>query len=396
MAESKEEKKPEGQEPPKPWLFKQLKKIYTAIVEKKKANEISPLFGELFDNYTLERYTYSDKESKDFESYLIQNGIKEVKVFSLPHRYSRVPSIRDIFQAYVRDFSNILAHDNGKDHLLISNFWYSWWASRSSKPEQSKCIDYLAFGVLSFLSPQVVHQLLHDTFISNIPLFHLSTLGKELYFYEPVHLKLIGRILEKFEGKEGSLADLADIGRNFRARAEALYVKDELKKETQEELNKQIEDARSSFMQNAKGEIDKKEKGFDDKVKNVEARFIQIIGIFAAIIAFIVTIVPTAVRLGGASVPIALAGLAIVTVGIILVLAMVFGREEKKDIRQALRKGFYWTLGAFGLWLVVTVGLVFLKLDALRPPPDPNRVDTVLQYDTLLRIDSVFVVDTTK
>lgn len=103
--------------------------------------------------------------------------------------------------------------------------------------------------------------------------------------------------------------------------------------------------------------------------------FVQIIGIFAAIIAFVVTMVPTAVRLGGASIPIALAGLAIVTVGIILVLAMIFGKREKAG--AGLIAGVSITGVLFVGWLLLTVGLAFAKPNILAPRPDPVRVDTL-------------------
>lgn len=83
--------------------------------------------------------------------------------------------------------------------------------------------------------------------------------------------------------------------------------------------------------------------------------FVQIIGIFAAIIAFVVTIVPTAVRLGGASVPIALAGLAIVTAGIIVLLAMIFGREGQK--KTGLIVGISIAGFLFLAWLAGTIWL---------------------------------------
>jgi hypothetical protein len=101
------------------------------------------------------------------------------------------------------------------------------------------------------------------------------------------------------------------------------------------------------------------------------------------------------VRLGGASIPIALAGLAIVTAGIIVLLALIFGNPEGKR-RRRLNAGFWGAIGAFSLWLILTVVLVFTKPESLRPPPDPNRVDTTLQIDTIYRIDSVYVVDTTR
>jgi hypothetical protein len=89
-----------------------------------------------------------------------------------------------------------------------------------------------------------------------------------------------------------------------------------------------------------------------DALNRTIRNLVQIIGIFAAIIAFLVIIVPTEVRLGGASVPIALvalAGLAIVTAGIIILLAMIFGGREKTS--GWLIAGLIITIVLFLAWI---------------------------------------------
>jgi len=77
--------------------------------------------------------------------------------------------------------------------------------------------------------------------------------------------------------------------------------------------------------------------------------------------------VPTAARLGGASIPIALAGLAIVTAGIIVLLAMIFGRGEK--VSKGLIAGISITGVLFAAWLAVTIWLAIQYPNIIAPQP---------------------------
>lgn len=131
----------------------------------------------------------------------------------------------------------------------------------------------------------------------------------------------------------------------IKARIQTLNLKEELEEKTLKPFKE--------FIKKSEQEIAELKRATDEKLRTSERHSIQIIGIFAAIIAFIVTIVPTAVRLGGASIPIALAGLAIVTAGIIILLAMIFGRREKTSCW--LIAGLIITIVLFLAWITGTV-----------------------------------------
>ncbi|MEA3311351.1 MAG: hypothetical protein U9Q76_03935 [candidate division WOR-3 bacterium] len=72
-------------------------------------------------------------------------------------------------------------------------------------------------------------------------------------------------------------------------------------------------------------------------------------------------------RLGGASIPVALAGLAIVTAGIIILLAMIFGRRDKPS--GGLIVGISIIGVLFAAWLTVTIWLAIQYPNIIAPQP---------------------------
>lgn len=350
--ENTEEKKPEGQAPPKPWLLRQLERIQSAIKEGKAFDEIRPLLEELFDEITPERYSFTDEESQEYLQYAskwFQKRLGKETIELTPSYliHEKIPPLLSI------------AYSD-----LTSQIWNLWWEKVKSKEAHNRRpLDSIALDLFIHVDKDTLNDICDVRWYEGD--FHnLVKLAGTIYSGDPSILDKIGIVLERVKSQAPGLADR---GKMFRARAQALWVKDELKEETKDEVKTMITEAEKSFVQKAKDITEEKTKPFDEKVKGVEARFIQIIGIFAAIIAFIVTIVPTAVRMGGASIPIALAGLAIVVTGVIILLAMIFGRRDKPS--GGLIAGISIIGGLFAAWLVVTIWLAIQYPNIIAPQP---------------------------
>ncbi|MCK4334605.1 MnhB domain-containing protein [candidate division WOR-3 bacterium] len=365
MSENKEEKK--TQAPPKPWLLKKVDAINEAIDENRNVKEIGDLFEELLEGLTSERYNFNDPEGKKYSEYL------EIK---------RKP-IGYIFFCKCLKIVIGINKENSYSQNLSKELWTRWGNYRLRKTINNlKEVDDFVSFLFQFLRPTVIQNLYEavEKLEWNFDKLH-RVLG-EIYRNNPNILENVATILEKVDVKSWLLANC---GKSLRAQAEILRIKPDLKKEVKEELEedtlkpfeRKVEAAQEDIaesVENAQKTITNLKESTERKLRDSEARFIQVIGIFAAIIAFIVTIVPTAVRLGGASIPIALAGLAIVTAGIVILLAMIFGKDER---RKSLSKGLTGIIIAFTLWLTLTVVLAFVEPNVLRPPPDPVRVDTL-------------------
>lgn len=373
--EKKEEKRHLEQEPPKPWLIKQLEKIQEGIEAGKKFPEIQHLFEELFDRINTERYSFIDKEAQAYLLYLREINQPFAEKIG-----------RDIAPFLIRD-QYLLPLYKIAYSTLASDIWKLWRQKANAKDDNDRyALDSLALDIFTAIDKKTINEIRQERWYEG-DFQKLVHLGETVYFSNPIMLKKIGIVL----GKTGD-SYMSDIAMTFAVRAQTLWVKEELKKETQEEVKALIEESEKSFVQKATEITDEKTKPFDEKVKGVEARFIQIIGIFAAIIAFIVTIVPTAVRLGGASIPIALAGLAIVTAGIILLLAMIFGEQGNRE-----KVGKWLVLAVvpiFGAWLLGTIALAIWAKDTLVGSPETSKVESIYQYQP--RVDTVYIVDTTK
>ncbi|GEM_PF-4562988 len=199
--------------------------------------------------------------------------------------------------------------------------------------------------------------------------------------YNKMHY--LGNFLVKFKDRNDFRID--NIGAiKLIERAQILTAKDEIRKEFKEDLGTKIKEIEQKLKEESK-ELKEKVEEAKDAENRMTRNFVQIIGIFAAIIAFVVTMVPAAARLGGASIPVALAGLAIVTSGIILLLSMIFGKRENKKASKGLIIGIVTCLALFIIWLFATSWLAIKHPDTLRPPPNAARIDTMY----INRIDTV-------
>jgi hypothetical protein len=369
--ENTEEKRPEEQALPELWVWEQYDKIQEAFDANKSASEIRILLDQLFSGLTEENFLLTGSYGKE---------------------------IRKQFEELGKDFGKLFKDKNGRfawvfafesDFDIIKELWYSWVKNRELKNiKDQDTVDYIALYCLIGLDNDTTNKLYEEVKGDDFNFYHLEGLGKSQYKENPFILRFIGHILSSLEGKDSYRKLFSVSGMEFLSQAQILQLKQEVIepfKKSADEREKKLE-ALKDTTEEEFSKLDKRVKKSEEELKTTEQRsirnFVQVIGIFAAIIAFIVTIVPTAVRLGGASIPVALAGLAIVTAGIIILLAMIFGREEKEERRRALRKGFWGAIGAFGAWLILTLILAFAQPNVLRPPPDPVRVDT-LYIDTV-------------
>jgi len=238
-------------------------------------------------------------------------------------------------------------------NAVLLEFWRIWLDARLSKTDEDVIVtDLFALHALNNLRDKQISWLFKTTEASYSLLapchkdkylfrFVFRTLQNS-YWNDAEVLLQIAEIIEKL-GEEGK--EIRPWATTIRARIQALILKDELEEKTLKPFKE--------FVEKSQQDITTLKKETDEKIKSSERNSIQIIGIFAAIIAFIVTIVPTAVRLGGASVPIALAGLAIVTAGIIILLAMIFGREGKR--KSGLITGIIIIGVLFLAWIILAV-----------------------------------------
>lgn len=397
MSDEENEEKKE-QAPPKPWLWAKLDEINLSISSKQsKPKEIATAFAELFENITPERYYLEDEVSKNYEDYLKKANRRGFKIADVLTFFREPPNIKELLNASISHLAHTLNHTEKADQYVL-HLWNSWWTSRSNPNillAQQEVIDCFALMVLSQIVPNEIKQLYRDTLMSDYSIHELLQIAQRDYLYKSMNLELIGTILEKLEEYNWFLTNA---GKNFRARAQALTVKEELEKETLGPFRKFTDETKQELAQLKKDTEERTKelhKGIDDAKENenrMTRNFVQIIGIFAAIIAFIVTIVPTAVRLGGASIPIALAGLAIVTAGIILLLAMIFGSKENNKPRQGLTWGLVATIALFVGWFIYTMVLAHQKPTPLISPPEASKVERIYQYQP--RVDTVKTIIT--
>jgi len=381
--ENTEEKKPEEQAPPLPWLLNQLDVINSMAVRGDKLNEITPLLWEIINRITWELYESKDNESVFFNSYN-----KEHQIMSVKGRSFSLGSNAPIASAVILDhlIFDIAVRFNTSNQDLLVEFWQMWLIKRcdaegSNDVPKRELLDDFALRFFKDLRVETVRTL-YQRVDGTSQSFREIPLILERYKleekYPPIYI--ITGLLEKLGEVD---VELGNLGREIRIRAQNLQMED---------LQKNLIDYKrfvfstKQELTNLKNETESKTKLLSEGIEEAKdnenrmtRNFVQIIGIFAAIIAFIVTIVPTAVRMGGASIPIALAGLAIVTAGIVILLAMIFGKDER---RKSLSKGLTGIIIAFTLWLTLTVVLAFVEPNVLRPPPDPVRVDT-LYIDTV-------------
>jgi|GEM_PF-4036389 len=279
-------------------------------------------------------------------------------------------------------------------------FWRAWGKFREEnlKDETSKASDLFAFLILKMQSSEILCSIHDQTEYPprNPPpmlwnMYRLRDLGYNIYYNMPNELADIGLILSKLTTDFDQRLVL--VGKKFIARSQFLIdgplmsealrtrFEKELKK-TNENVNRQLLEtkdkvsatlekidhrvieaiAKSNRQLDAKvGEVDGRMGGLektysnlDKSVRETESRslrnFVQILGIFAAIIAFVVAAIVAAIRLGGASIPIIGTGLAVVLTLFLFLLAYLFRDNTKKEAESIKR------------WLITSVALVFVWL----------------------------------
>jgi hypothetical protein len=393
--EKKEEKIQEEQEPPKPWLLSHLERMVKAIDEGEK--EITIHLEEIFEGITYPRLGFTDNRGKEYLEYLRRNNITTLEILK-----TKLMNGSAIYDArIIIDFMlTLLAERLDKPNKieLVLQLWKYWWGFRVNTDymnywkwedhvegvESSKVglVDYLVLNFISMLQPSTLVKL--DKLLierGGEPILNVMFLGKNLYYHCIDYIEYIGRILEN-----SHYDHLAKEGTNFRARAQALRVKEELKfDETKQELAQLKKDTEEQTEKLNKGIAEAK-----DNEQRMTRNFVQIIGIFAAIIAFVVTIVPMAVRLGGASSPIALAGLAIVTAEIIFILAMVFGNKQDKSKYQN------WVIAGvfvFAVWLGFTAWLALKHPKTLVTAKEDS---SLVQPSQRIEAKNLYMMNSTK
>lgn len=333
-------------------LYRKIAEILVALKESKiDEAKMRVHLNELFEEYTRDKH------------YLSETGSIEWKERHGLHAIEKAAELIAMFE---------ISFCLKASRSIISEFWNIWCSKRKIKNEKDKeALDQFALECLKFLEDDKAFNLFY--YVKNkegleLKIDYLLSLAKNEYVANSYFNIYLGTFLRK-------LGDVSffwvDKGQELVTKGYILQAKDELRIEFSTSIENKIDQASKEIDSKIVQSKEETNKIVDDTRKDVNeflgkelakseqktaSSFIQILGIFAAIIAFVVTIVPTAVRLGGASVPIALAGLAIVTAGIILLLAMIFGREANKP-----RRGLGWGLASaivlFLFWLGFTAWL---------------------------------------
>jgi len=357
MSENKEEKQTEEEAQDYPRFLQlleeirkrvySLKQVSEATVKEETQKKIRELLGELFEGLTTDKYCLQDSDGKTWVKHLERQG----------------EDAMGIMTDKMANFINIFLIEPNRG--AVFDFWDLWASNRRRKTENDlKTLDNLALSCLSRMDEKIAYEFFLRVQRSNFALSDLYNLATTTYKNSSKLLIAIGRVLQKAREIHGYWSEK---GQDLIVRGYILSAKDELKQEFLETVDKKLKQSKMELDNKVKGIevelgkiVSQTEGKIDERIKEQERNsirnFVQIIGIFAAIIAFIVTIVPTAVRLGGASIPVALAGLAIVTAGIILLLAMIFGNPEEKH-RKRLNVGFWVAVGLLVIWLGFTAWL---------------------------------------
>ncbi len=399
--EKKEEKKQEEKAPPEPWLYKKLGECIKAIRKSFLTDKTVSLFEDLFDTLTDEMYHFQDPETLQW---------KESQDNTIADRKLRL-----------QRFSLKMSFEGIKSMEIAVAFWEAWTKSRNNKQEKDRqAIDDLALSCIEKLNPNKCKVFYTGISNSDFDLLHLSRLGRITYRNNPLFLERIGLILERAEKYDPYGWKYAETGKRYRATAQAIRVTEELDKKTiaplkldikKEITNYQnkIEDSERLIFEKVmeaktkthelEGEILKTKEETeklvtgakalaDTNLKETENRSfrtsVQVIGIFVAVVAFIGGVVPAAIRLGGASIPIIGTGLAIVLAGFLFLIAVVFGDDSR------IKRFRGWLIGsgiALFVWLVISIGASILKRDIVAPPPDAARVDTHYIYQPKIEIN---------
>ncbi|TKJ44018.1 hypothetical protein CEE36_02550 [candidate division TA06 bacterium B3_TA06] len=353
-----------------PWLVSALDQSAEILHESKNEKAILETLKNLFERITFENLNCEDAKAKACDDYLKEQDIHNVKMKTVSFRSLERVTCSRLVEICTRSLSHYFdyADTTHKKLLILFNAWYL----SKEKADEPEAADLLLLKILNGIGSEQIRATYEADDRYKQCFMWLDGLGwgeKDVG-----KLYLIGSVLEKL----GALNwDLTSKGLNYKAQAQNKLAQAQLEKEVIKPLESRFEKVKKETE-----ELDKKVEIAKDNEQRMTRNFVQIIGIFAAIIAFIVTIVPTAVRMGGASIPVALAGLAIVTTGIIILLSMIFGRDDR---RENLKRGFWVAIGAFAVWFAITIALLFITPESLRPPPDASRVDTIYQS----RVDTV-------
>jgi len=245
-------------------------------------------------------------------------------------------------------------------------------------PTDLTLADYFALKILVGLYERCIKALdkVRHFFINETVL-----LGQDVYKNDALALELLGTFLTKLQLHSIE----AEKGREFLGRARYLKTKaffhydlnqglDSFREsfETEKgEIKKVITEA-SAKTENLKKEVEMATVIYDQlegQTKRAEIRSVQVVAVFAAIIAFIVATIPFAVRVNEMGLLMAIAGLAIVIGGFLLLVAVLFGGKGRPN-------GWFLAIpiGLLALWFSFV--LIFKPIIKTVSEPELKGVNT--------------------
>lgn len=392
-----------NKKPSPPWRIKQIEKIIDLLKMRKSDNEIVDSFSEYLEQLSYDNLTNKDPESVEYAEYLKKEN-KDLLTLSSNKESEMIELLKkkNKFNLLWRAWGKIILDPKNKKSIEESFATYQ---------ELVPIVD--AVVIYSFLRPLTSDELWNLYYSVRDEEWNFETLKtycKKFFKYSPTALETYATLFESFVGINYTLFDE---GKNFRARAQALRVMHENEKKTrQTKLHKTSEkELTPEFLEKIQNEISpiieqhaeektqkivkEQSQTLTDKIqviedktadleidlkkleeraapleeriselKDTERRSIQVIGIFAAIVALIVAVVPLAVRVKEESLFLTITGLAIVLGGLLLLAAILFGGEKRpkwKWITVPIILLFIW------MFLVLNTHLVKInpKIDSI-------------------------------
>lgn len=337
-------------------------------------------FAELYEQFKKE--SFFSKPQEELKS-CFEELLEAIEDSGLPYTDTEkgFPSL----PIYIREITNQLNRDDFYVRLLA--FWDAWCIlrkieSRRSTPSDLTSVDYFSLKVLLNVKNEYIQKLFND---KESTVNETVLLGKNVYKNDPVALELVGTFLTKLRINHYE----AEQGREFLARAEYLRTKPLLKNDIDQLLTpyKDSFDETKKELAGVRGEAEEAVKilegktkeakniynQLEDQTKRAEIRSIQVIAIFAALMAFIVATVPVAARVQELSLFLAIAGLGIILGGFLLLVAILFGGKNRPKWGWI---GVPIALLILWLFLVLNPNLIKIKSQKTSPPADTTQVET--------------------